>query len=55
MFGAKSVAVPVVDGSIFRGQFGCSAERPVTLLFASFSSPRLQQLLACRRAEKDSS
>jgi len=41
-FGDEFVVVPVVDdGAIFRGNFGCWAERAMTLLAASFWSPRL--------------
>jgi hypothetical protein len=36
MFGDELVAVPVVDGSNFRCQLGCSLERHMTLLFAPF-------------------
>jgi len=36
----NSLPVPVVDdGAIFRCNFGCSAERAMTLLAASFWSP----------------
>jgi hypothetical protein len=39
MFGDEFVAVPVVDGAVFRAVFGCSAERRMTLLAASFLVP----------------